>query len=257
VATTAIKNGKASALVNQLAEYTPLGQSDNIRLTASSILKMCAAPTRSGKLPDEATILKFAATCKANRLNPLSSPPDAYLLGYDSQGGASWSIITSIGALFKRADVHQQYDGCRSGVIVMHEDGSIENIDGEFFLESDALVGGWAEVFRKDRAVPQVARIKLETYSTGRSHWAKDPARMISKCAEAAALRKAFPNETAGLYVQEEAGIIEKTVDPVAKEKPVINTSKSRVDQLSEMLDSSDSNEEEFVTEDEILDDED
>tara|TARA_E500000305_G_scaffold109921_1_gene116238 strand:- start:586 stop:1359 length:774 start_codon:yes stop_codon:yes gene_type:complete len=257
VTKVAIKNGKAPAAVNQLAEYTPLGQSDNIRLTASSILKMCAAPTRSGKLPDEATILKFAATCKANRLNPLSSPPDAYLLGYDSQGGASWSIITSIGALFKRADVHQQYDGCRSGVIVMHEDGSIENIDGEFFLESDTLVGGWAEVFRKDRAVAQVARIKLETYSTGRSHWAKDPARMITKCAEAAALRKAFPNETAGLYVQEEAGIIEKTVEPVAKEKPlVVDASKSRADQLSAMLESN-NGEEEFVPEDEILDEED
>jgi len=257
VTKVAIKNGKAPAAVNQLAEYKPLGQSEAIRLTAAAILKYCATPTRSGKMPEEKTILKFAATCKASRLNPLSQPPDAWLLGYDSQSGASWSIITSIGALFKRADHNRQYNGMKSGVIVRREDGSIENVDGEFFLETDTLVGGWAEVFRKDREVSQVARIKLETYSTGRSHWAKDPARMITKCAEAAALRKAFPNETAGLYVQEEEGIIQNTVEPVAKEKPVVvDASESRADQLSAMLESN-NGEEEFVTEDEILDEED
>ena len=228
MATTVQANGKKpKAMI--LADYCPMGQKDPIKLTVDTIVNYCVNPTKSGKIPDNKTIMQFAALCKARELNPLIG--DAYLVGYDSRDGANWSLITAVQALFKRADLHPQYDGQESGIIVLTTDGVMEERHGEFFLDGEELVGGWSKVHRKDRAVPETTRVKLETYSTGRSHWAKDPARMITKCAEAAALRKAFPNQTSGLYIAEEAGIMEKQVVSTEPE-PVETAAVSRVDLL-------------------------
>ncbi len=63
--------------------------------------------------------------------------------------------------------------------------------------------------YRKGCAKPFPAIAKWDEYvqaydgkPTGM--WAKMPANQLSKCAEALALRKAFPNELSGLYAQEE-----------------------------------------------------
>ena len=77
--------------------------------------------------------------------------------------------------------------------------------------EGETLLGGWAKVFRKDRGRPIYKRLKLQTFNTGRSHWAKDPAGMIVKCTEADALRTSFPTHLGGLYTQEELPPIDIT----------------------------------------------
>lgn len=48
------------------------------------------------------------------------------------------------------------------------------------------------------------AKVKFSEYDTNQNNWAKMPETMIAKVAEAHALRKAFPQDLAGVYTQEE-----------------------------------------------------
>ncbi len=48
------------------------------------------------------------------------------------------------------------------------------------------------------------AKVKFSEYDTNQNNWAKMPETMIAKVAEAHALRKAFPQDLAGVYTQDE-----------------------------------------------------
>jgi len=88
--------------------------------------------------------------------------------------------------------------------------GFIDEIEGDFVPDTDdegnqiKLVGGWCKVYYKTRAIPEHQRLKLATYNKNFGVWRSDPAGMICKCAEAAALRSAFPTVLGGLFLREE-----------------------------------------------------
>lgn len=181
--------------------YVPLGSKNTIDLTIGMVRKFLCTPTRQGNQPTEADIVRFMMLCKARELDPWAG--DAYLTGYDTQDGPVFSLIPAAQALLKRAEISPEYDGMESGVIIKKGD-AIEYREGDLILDGETLVGGWARCFRKDRKHPSFDALKLSTFDTKKSRWAKDPAGMIVKCAESSVLRKSFPTQLGGLYTREE-----------------------------------------------------
>ena len=189
-------------------EYQPFGSSDKIKLSMQIVKSYIATPTRSGKLPTDKDIVNFIMLCKARELNPFEG--DAFLTGFDTSDGPKFQLITAHQAFLKRGVADQNYKGMESGVIVKDDDENITEREGDFLYPGDTLLGGWATVYFADDKLPIKRKLNLDKYNKGQATWKTNPAMMIVKCAEADALRSAYPNKVSGLYLREE---IESTLD--------------------------------------------
>jgi phage recombination protein Bet len=163
-------------------------------------------------------LVNFISICKFNKLNPFLN--EAYLVKFGGQS-ASAQMIVSKEALMKRAEACPEYDGFKAGLIV--ERGSVvTDVEGSFMLPTDVLLGGWAEVHRKDRKYPVIARVSLAEYDKKQSTWAEKKSTMIRKTAIVQAMREAFPAQLGAMYTAEERGVqdvaYEDVSDKVAKE---------------------------------------
>lgn len=182
--------------------YVPFGESESIRITFGQVRKYLCSPTKRGAWPSDADIVNYMMLCKSRALNPWVG--DAFLVGYDSSDGPSFSLITAVQALHKRAEVNPQYDGLEAGITVVNKQGELVRREGSLRLSGETIVAGWARVYRKDRAKAFYAEPEFSVFNSDRSRWKKDPGGMIRKVAVAAALREAFPTQLGGLYVAEE-----------------------------------------------------
>jgi phage recombination protein Bet len=188
---------KESAMV----EFVPFGASEAIKLSVGMVKTMIAVPTATGKLPTDNDCIKFIALCQARRLNPFEG--DAFMIGYDTKNGPKFNLITAIQAFLKRAETSPHYNGMESGIIVERGDKIID-VEGDFFISGDKILGGWATVHKKGQEFPTKKRIRLERFKKQFGIWAEDPAGMICKCAEADALRTSFPTMLGGMYLPQE-----------------------------------------------------
>lgn len=150
----------------------------------------------------------FMQLCNLQGLNPFLR--EAYLIKY---GDEAATIITGKDTFTKRADKLPQYDGFKAGIIVVDNSKQCQYREGSFLAPGETLLGGWAEVFRKDRAHSFRNEVSLEEYARKKkdgslmSNWKSMPATMIRKVPLVQSLREAFPDEFGGMYSPEEMPI--------------------------------------------------
>lgn len=166
----------------------------------------------------------FINLCKFSGLNPWLK--EAYCIKY---GNEPATMVVGKDAFQKRAENHPAFDGSESGIMVMHpEVGEIEYRKGCFRLPDETIIGGWAEVWRKDRTHSTRIEVAFDEYAGRKkdgslnAQWSKKPGTMIRKVALVQALREAFPNSFGGMYSAEEQGAVEPefTVIPDAVDQP-------------------------------------
>ena len=114
-----------------------------IKLTPSIVQEYIVGTTAKITMPE---FKLFTELCKVRKLNPFLR--EAYLIKYSEKQPAS--IVVGKDAILKRAVLNEQYDGMKSGIIVTNENMEVIERKGTFKLPGETLVGGWAEVFRKD-----------------------------------------------------------------------------------------------------------
>lgn len=193
----------SQALETRSVEYLAFQSTEKIKLSVQIIRQFIAVPfynkeKKEYEYPSDEQCVKFMLLNRARQLNPFEA--DSFMIPFwDSKSnGPQWSLITAHNAFLKRAEVHPQYEGMESGVLIEVE-GEVRELQGDFVPdtldgEKVKLVGGWAKVFRKDRKTPMYKRAKLSTWQKNFGHWLTDPAGQIVKIAEADSLRSSFPN---------------------------------------------------------------
>lgn len=187
---------------NQIVKYEVNGQ--EIKLSPDIIRNYLVSG--DGRVTDQ-EVMMFLSLCKYQKLNPFLR--EAYLVKYGSQPA---TIVTGKETYTKRAAASPLCDGYKAGIYVVTKDGTIQKRAGAMFVKSlgETVVGGWAEVYRKDWKVPVCVEVAFDEY-VGRKRdgsitkmWREKGATMIRKVALVQALREALPEELGGTYSPEE-----------------------------------------------------
>lgn len=215
----------------QKAEYTVTYEvnGEQIKLTPSIVQQYIVGDSGTITLPE---FKFFTELCKARKLNPFLK--EAYCIKFGNQPA---QIVVSKDAILKRAIIHPDYDGMESGVIVLKNDGSIEERRGTFYLrEVEQLVGGWAKVYRKNWKYPTYCSVSFDEVAnkkkdgTLNSNWAGKGATMVEKVAKVRALRETFIEDLSGMYEAEEMNV-PAPESPSAPSEPEIITQAEPDDQ--------------------------
>ena len=153
-------------------------------------------------------IVSFMMMCRVWNVNPYLK--EAYLIKY---GSSPASMIVAEKVYEQRADSQPGYKGMKYGVIFEDANGNEQKREGKRINKrrGEVLVGAWAEVYREGRETTYT-EIDFDEYAGKKkdgslnSQWSTKPATMLCKCVKAAALRDAYPNAFAGMYIAEEMG---------------------------------------------------
>lgn len=164
----------------------------------------------------------FTELCKARKLNPFLK--EVYCIKY---GKNPAQIVVGKDAIMKRAVLNSMYDGNESGIIVLTTDGEIIERKGTFRLPTEALVGGWAKVYRKDWKYPTYCSVSFDEVAqkksdgTLNSNWSSKGATMVEKVAKVRALRETFVEDLGGMYEEEEmTPVVVEQAEVIVQDEP-------------------------------------
>lgn len=147
-----------------------------------------------GNLAPRPVVEAFLAHCQRTGLDPIARQI------YAIERGGKWGIQMSIDGARLVAERSKEYEG--QTPVQWTADG-VTWVDvwlDDTKPPAAARVGVYRARFRE----PLYAVATFKSYSAGGPMWTKMPALMLGKCAEALALRKAFPQDLSGLYTSEE-----------------------------------------------------
>lgn len=160
---------------------------------------------------NEGDIALFFHQAKATGLDPFKR--EIYMIGRNvknprtNQWEKRYTIQTGIDGFYKIADRATRATGGTWGIpetLWCGEDGQWTDV----WLSRQAPAAAKVTVERNGARFTTVA-VTAEYMAVGKDGqptglWAKMPARMIAKCAEALGIRRAFPDDLSGLYTSEE-----------------------------------------------------
>jgi len=161
-------------------------------------------------LASDAEIGLFLKVCASENLNPFRK--DCYLVKYSKDQPASIIIATEV--FLRSAENSPDFNGYEAGIILSPIDpkDKPEFREGAFLMDGEEkrLVGGWARVYRKDRARAFYSAINIKEcikytkYGKPTRFWEEMPATMVRKVALSRVLREAFSNRYSGTYTTAE-----------------------------------------------------
>lgn len=194
---------KPAPAQNKIAKFMAGGM--EIQLTPEIVRNYLVSGNKENVTMQEVSM--FINLCKYSGLNPWLR--EAYCIKYGTEPA---TMVIGKEAFMKRAESDPNYDGFAAGIVIQDEDGEIEYRNGTMYTKDEQVIGGWAEVWRKDRSHSTRAEVAMEEYmgrkkdGSPNGQWSKKPATMIRKVALVQALREAFPKALGGLYTAEEQG---------------------------------------------------
>ena len=194
-----------------------------VKLTPNTVRNYLVSGNKEAVTIQE--VAMFINLCKFSKLNPWVK--EAYCIKY---GNEPATMVVGKEAFQKRAEANPNYDGSEAGIIVVdNETGAVIYRKGTLKLSGEEIIGGYAEVWRKDRNHSTRIEVSFDEYAGRKkdgslnSQWAKKPATMIRKVALVQALREAFPSAFGGMYTAEEQGQIEPEYTMPINEENVID----------------------------------
>ena len=158
---------------------------DDQQLAALKQIGLANAPK-----PELAVFLHY---CQRTGLDPFAR--QIYMI----ERGGRYTIQSSIDGLRIVAQRSNEYAG-QAGPFWCGADGVWTDV----WLQQTPPTAAKVGVMRKGFTEVLWAVAKFESYNANSPIWKKMPDLMIAKCAEALALRKAFPNDLSGIYTAEE-----------------------------------------------------
>ena len=202
-------------------------------ITAAQIETLAKASVIPAGLPKD-LLQVFMITCNQHGLSPFKK--EIYLVKY----GGQYSTIVGIDGMRVKAARTGQHAGRDDAKFDAMPDGTYKTA-AQLAGAKQKPVSCTVTVYRNIGGMrcPFSKTVLFAEYCPANpsNKWASMPFNMIEKCAEAAALRMAFADETSGLNIEEENGAMQDITMQAAETNPAVTVDeKALEDRVSKVF---------------------